>query len=122
MSAGGPTAGLLDASGLGEDGFPGGSGFAFEVGLEVLLHVVRASELLGTTSIFTRNCLLRAVDLGVARCMARGCECLRAALGFPVAARVSLESFVGRLSPHHRFLIIRILRKRMSSFSILRSH
>ena len=89
------------------------SGFAFIVGLEVLLHVVRAVELPLTAKVRTSKSLFGSMNFRVARSVAGGCERLVTTMRLSEAARISLWSFLqtGCVSigdPFIRFKVRRI--------------
>lgn len=67
-----------------------------EVSLEVLLHVVGSSELLGAADKCALDSLLGGVNLGMTRRMSRGGECLVATMGVAVPARITLARSLGR--------------------------
>jgi hypothetical protein len=65
------------------------TGRSFIVRLEMLLHVVRAQELLFAGRVGAGHRLFACMDLGVARRVTGGCEGLGATMRLSKAARIS---------------------------------
>jgi hypothetical protein len=64
------------------------------VGLEVLLHVVRAVELPLTAKVRTSKSLFGSINFRVARSVAGRCKSLVTTMRLSEAARISLGSFL----------------------------